>query len=72
MTMITENKNVQKNDVLSAFTLFFPGYNAQFLPRSIFFSNPTSKHSFTLDDRTFDVVQETIIEITGTRNNIGG
>ena len=72
MTMITENKAVQKDNVLSAFTLFFPGYNAQFLPRSIFFNNPLTKHSFTIDDSTFDIIQEIITEISGSKSNMGG
>jgi hypothetical protein len=37
--MINEAKAVQKEDVLSVFTLLFPGYTAQFLPRSVFFVN---------------------------------
>jgi len=39
MTMINDVKVVQKENVLSVFTLLFPGYIAQLLPRSIFFVN---------------------------------
>ena len=72
MTMITEAKAVRKEDLMSVFTLFFPGYNAQFLPRSIFFSNPTTKHSFTLDERTFDQFQEIVSEIAAQKSGASG
>lgn len=72
MTMVTEAKAVQMEDLLSVFTLFFPGYKAQFLPRSIFFSNPTTKHSFILDERTFDVLADIIKEISGQSESMGG
>lgn len=69
MTMINEAKAVQKEDVLSVFTLLFPGYTAQFLPRSVFFSNKETQHSFILDDSTFDAFQPIIKEVGGYNNN---
>ena len=72
MTMITEAKAVSMENLLSVFTLLFPGYNAQFLPRGIFFNNPTSKTNFTLDERNFDALQSVIKEISGQNGSMGG
>ncbi len=69
MTMINEAKAVQKEDVLSVFTLLFPGYTAQFLPRSVAFINPQTSHHFMLDDTTFDIFQSVIKEVGGYNNN---
>lgn len=69
MTMINETKAVQKENVLSVFTLLFPGYTASFLPRSIVFINPQTAHNFMLDDVTFDIFQPIIKEIGGYNNN---
>jgi hypothetical protein len=67
--MINDAKAVQKEDVLSVFTLLFPGYIAQFLPRSVFFSNSATQHSFVLDDHTFDAFQIIMQEIGGYNSN---
>lgn len=69
MTMINEAKAVQKEDVISVFTLLFPGYTAQFLPRSIFFVNNKTQHSFILDENTFDAFQPIIKEVGGYNNS---
>lgn len=71
MTMITEAKAVRVEDLFSVFTLFFPGYNAQLLPRGIFFNNPNTKHSFTLDDRSFDVLQQIIKDVSAQSGSMG-
>lgn len=68
MTMINEAKAVQKEDVLSVFTLLFPGYTAQFLPRSVFFVNTQTQHNFILDEKTFDFFQPIVREIGGYNN----
>lgn len=68
MTMINEAKAVQKEDVLSVFTLLFPGYTAQFLPRSVFFVNTQTQHNFILDENTFDFFQPIVREIGGYNN----
>lgn len=65
MTMINDVKVVQKENVLSVFTLLFPGYIAQLLPRSIFFVNKQTSHSFALDETNFDYLQEVIKAIGG-------
>lgn len=72
MTMITEAKAVQIEDLFSVFTIFFPGYTAQLLPRSIFFNNPSTKHSFTLDERTFNILADIIKEISGQNGSMSG
>lgn len=67
MTLITDEKvkDVEKrrNDIISFFTLLFPGYNPQFLPRGIFFNNPNLKHNFTLNDSNFDEIQNIINQV---------
>ena len=68
MTMINEAKAVQKEDVLSVFTLLFPGYTAQFLPRSVFFVNTQTQHNFILDEKTFDSFQPIVREVGGYNN----
>lgn len=68
MTMVNEAKAVQKEDVLSVFTLLFPGYTAQFLPRSVFFVNPQTQHTFILDETTFDFFQPVVREVGGYNN----
>lgn len=68
MTMINEAKAVQKEDVLSVFTLLFPGYTAQFLPRSVFFVNTQTQHNFILDEKTFDFFQPIVREVGGYNN----
>ena len=72
MTMITEAKAVRTEDLLSVFTMLFPGYTAQILPRSIFFNNPNTKHGFTLDERSFDTVADIIKEISGQNGSTSG
>lgn len=76
MTLVTdpEMKNVtEKRDmILSMFILLFPGYTAQFLPHSIYFNNPTTKHHFTLDENNFDAFQAVLSEMAGMNNTAGG
>lgn len=67
MTLITDEKvkdvEKRKNDMISFFTLLFPGYNAQFLPNGIYFNNSTLKHNFTLNDTNFDSLQNIINQV---------
>lgn len=76
MTLITdpEMKNVteKKNMILSMFALLFPKYTAQFLPHSIFFNDPESKHNFTLDENNFDALQRVLSDMGGMNNSTGG
>ena len=71
MTLISdpEVKNVaeKRNMILSMFTLLFPSYNAQFLPHSIYFNDPATKHHFTLDENNFDALQEILRMIFCTK-----
>lgn len=76
MTLITDPKvqdaAKKKNDILSVFTILFPQYSVQFLPRGVFFNNPITKHSFTLDERNFDEVQAAISMVCGMNNSTSG
>lgn len=76
MTLITDPKvqdgTKKKNDILSVFQILFPQYSAQFLPRGIFFNNPHTKHSFTVDEKNFTDIQEAIGMVCGINNNISG
>lgn len=69
MTMINDVKVVQKENVISVFTLLFPGYVVQLLPRNIFCINKQTSHSFTIDETNFDILQEIIKEIGGYNNS---
>lgn len=62
----------RKGTIEQLFVLFFPGYTAQFLPMGIYFNNATTKHSFVLDERTFDVVQQLLSDVSGLNNTTGG
>ena len=64
MTMINDAKTVKKEDVLSVFTLLFPGYIAQFLPNNILFINISTQKSFHLEESNFDAFQKVVQEIS--------
>ena len=68
MMMIREYKNIPKENIISVFTLFFPGYEVSFLPRSLFFRNSISEHSFNIDEQNFDILQQHIINICATQS----
>ena len=76
MTMVTntEMKDVKQKQetILAMFVLLFPGYVAQFLPNSIYFNNPTTKHNFVLDANNFDALQRVLSEMGGMGNTTGG
>lgn len=76
MTLITNpevnNAADKKNSILSVFTLLFPAYTAQILPRSIFFHHNETKHNFTLDENTFDAFQSIMSSVGGMNNTTGG
>lgn len=76
MTLVTDSemKDVkQKREmILSMFVLLFPEYVAQFLPNSIYFNNPNTKHSFVLDANNFDALQRVLSEMAGMGNTTGG
>lgn len=74
MTMIQDKngKNI-KQDVIDLFLLFFPGYTVQFLPRGIFCNNAAASTSFTIDENNFNVLQETVMNVSGlTSRGSGG
>ena len=75
MTLMLNPKNPDRgkkqNDLLSTFALLLPDYKVQFLPNGLFFNNPKIKHSFTLDERTFDAFREVFIEVSGLNNTTG-
>lgn len=73
MTLVKESKDSQKqNEILSVLTLLFPHFSIQFLPRGIFFNNPETKQSFTLDERNFDILKNVLEEMSGMSNLVGG
>ena len=67
MTLMTDSQlqdsQKRKDFMLSFFTLLFPNYNPQFLPRGIYFNNPTINHHFTMDDNNFNNLQSIIGQI---------
>lgn len=72
MALINDpNIQTKQEDIISAFTILFPGYTVQFLPRGLFFNNVAIKHNFTMDERNFDSIREVLNEISGLRNATG-
>lgn len=67
-----DNRAARQNNMLSTFTLLFPGYRVQILPNGLFFNNPDTKHSFTLDENNFDALRDVLNEISGMNNSVGG
>lgn len=67
MTLITDPKiqdlEQRRNAILSFFTILFPNYIPQFLPKGIYFNNAQTKHYFTMDDNNFDILQSIISAI---------
>lgn len=73
MTLIGGPDGPEKqNQVLSVLAILFPKHVVQFLPRGLFFNNPTEKKSFTLDERNFDILRNALNEISGMKNATGG
>ena len=76
MTLVTDpemaNVAQKKEAIISMFVLLFPGYTAQFLPRSIYFNNSQTKHSFALDETNFDAFQTILSNMAGLNNTAGG
>lgn len=62
----------KRNSILSVLAILFPKYTVQFLPRGLFFNNPTEGKSFTLDERNFDILRVVLNEISGMKNTAGG
>ena len=73
MTLIGGPDGVEKQSaVLSVLTILFPKHKVQFLPRGLFFNNPSEGKSFTLDERNFDALRAVLNEISGMKNTTGG
>lgn len=76
MTLIAdtslENYGARQNNLLSVFTILFPGYTAQILPHSIYFNNPSTKQHFVMDENNFEDIRQLLSEILGINNSIGG
>ena len=67
-----QNASVKKNNISSILTIFFPGYTIQFLPTGIFFNNPRSKHSLTINETNFHILKNVLDEVSGINNATGG
>ena len=65
--------NIQ-NNLLSVFTILFPGYSVQIMPNGmgIYFNNAETKHSIMINDTNFDILKTALDEVTGVSNRIGG
>lgn len=76
MTLITDPKvedvAQKKNNILSMFTILFPGYTCQFLPTGLFFNNAQTKHNFTLNENNFDAVKSVLSEVSCINSTTGG
>lgn len=64
-----QGKQKRQNDIMSIFTIMFPGYTSQLLPRSIYLNNATTKHNITIDESNFSILKNIIIEVGGLKSN---
>lgn len=75
MTLVTDpstqDTNNKQNIILSVFTVLFPDYTAQFLPKGIYFFNEKTKHSFTLNETNFEFLQKVLADVAGMNNTSG-
>lgn len=62
----------KRNSIIKIFKLFFPDYDAQILPRSVYFNNKVDKSSFSLTEENFDIVQSTIFAVSGLNSSGSG
>ncbi len=62
----------RQNNMLSIFTIMFPGYVSQFLPRSIYLNNPATKHNITIDENNFSLFKKIIVEVGGLKSISAG
>lgn len=73
MTLINGPDAIEKKEqVIAVLAILFPGYVAQFLPRSLFFNNVEKKHSFTLDEKNFDNLKAVLEDVSGLKNATSG
>lgn len=61
-------KDNSKQSLLNVFALLFPGYVGNFLPRSLYFNNPTTQHSFVIDENNFSEIKKIIYQVGGLGN----
>ena len=54
---------IRKNSIIEFFTILFPGYSSQFLPRSIYFNNSQLNHNFIIDENNFNIIQDIIKQV---------
>lgn len=76
MTLINDPKvkdrAKRQNDIMSIFTIMFPGYQPQILPRSIYLNNPATKHYITIDGNNFGLLKQIITEVGGLKSSSAG
>lgn len=69
----TQQSGIDKKALLvSIFTILFPNFTATFLPRGIYFNNPTTKMNFTVDENNFDILRNAIHKVSGLDNTASG
>lgn len=66
-------KHIQ-NNLCTAFTILFPGYELQILPGGfgMFMNNASTQHSLMINETNFDVLQAALQEVTAVRSSTGG
>lgn len=79
MTLINNIKDEEdrkqiQNNLLSVFTILFPGYTVQIMPNNmgLYFNNTEKQHSIMINDTNFDVLKDALDEVSGVNNCIGG
>ena len=68
-----ESTRIQ-NNLMTVFTIIFPGYTLQILPNGmgLYLNNPTTKHSVMINDTNFDIFKKALTEVTAVQNSAGG
>lgn len=68
-----QQRHLQEN-LITVFTILFPGYQLQFLPGGfgLFLNNPETKHGVMINENNFDALQQAILEVSAVRNSAGG
>ena len=76
MTLVSDQRadptGKNKLTIENILSLFFQGYRVQWLPRSLYFNNPTKQHNFVVDENNFDQFQQYLNDISGLQSVQGG
>lgn len=75
--MLVEDKSMgdsgnRKNNLISLFLLFFPTFTVSFIPHGIYFNDATTQNHFVIDDNTFPILRDYLMEVGGVNSTTAG